>query len=510
MKKIIKKLFFKIAICCFLFCISCFNVQAASRGWVHQGKNYRYKVNGKYIKNTVYKIGKKYYFFDKKGKRKTGWKNFKKKKYYFDERKGWAYTGKKRINNKWYVFNKKGQLVNKKGFYKVGKNKYFITSHGNLANGGVFHVGKTGYLFNERACLVSKNGWYTINGKKYFVKNGHPVTGWKSINGKKKHFNNKYSYMDIGITNIGGKYYYFDSDGNIKTGLVQINHDKYYLSNDGEVQYGFVVLKNSKYYFAPNGKLVRNSYFTVNGGRYYADNSGRLKRNTWYNGQYFDNSGKVIEDAVSYDSDNVQGEIEKKDLDSMQLNSCTKLMIVAHPDDDNLWGGAHLSEGGYLVVSLTHGKDSIRSKEFYNAIKASGNIPLMLSYPDQVDGKRSNWSVERYQIAKDLDTLLQYKHWGMVVTHNPSGEYGHIQHRLTSKLVTERFYRNYWGNYLYYFGKYYNKKDLYKIENTLRKLPETAVEKKKYYLSLYTSQQRAINDSIHMAEYENWIRANEW
>ena len=505
-----RKNIFTVIICCVIFSISCFHVQAASRGWVKQTGYYKYKINGKYVKNRVIKIGKRYYYFDKKGIRRTGWRRFKKKKYYFDKRKGYAYTGKKKINNKWYIFDKKGQLVNKKGFYKIGNKKYFITAHGNLEDKKIAQIEGKIYLFDEQACLISKQGWHIINGKKYFLENGHLVTGWKTIEGHKRHFDNTYAYMDVGMTKINGKYYYFDSDGTVKKGLIQIGYDKYYCLNDGEVQCGFVVLKNSKYYFAADGRMVVNCYFTVGDNEYYADNNGRLKRNTWYDGKYFDNSGKVVKDAVSYEADKVQGKIEKDDLDSMSLSSCTKLMIVAHPDDDNLWGGAHLSEGGYLVVSLTHGSDSVRSKEFYNAVKASGNVPLILSYPDQVNGNRSDWSEERYQIAKDLDTLLQYKHWGMVVTHNPSGEYGHIQHRLTSKIVTESFYRNYWGNYLYYFGKYYSKNDLPKMENTLRKLPEEAVEKKKYYLSFYVSQQHAISDSIHMAEYENWVRADEW
>lgn len=42
-----------------------------------------------------------------------------------------------------------------------------------------------------------------------------------------------------------------------------------------------------------------------------------------------------------------------KELDSLQLEDCTKLMIVAHPDDETIWGGAHLADKGYFVVCLT-------------------------------------------------------------------------------------------------------------------------------------------------------------
>ena len=30
------------------------------------------------------------------------------------------------------------------------------------------------------------------------------------------------------------------------------------------------------------------------------------------------------------------------------------LMIVAHPDDETIWGGSHLLKGHYLVVCLTN------------------------------------------------------------------------------------------------------------------------------------------------------------
>ena len=36
------------------------------------------------------------------------------------------------------------------------------------------------------------------------------------------------------------------------------------------------------------------------------------------------------------------------------------LMIVAHPDDETIWGGSHLLKGHYLVVCLTNGNNEKR------------------------------------------------------------------------------------------------------------------------------------------------------
>ena len=60
----------------------------------------------------------------------------------------------------------------------------------------------------------------------------------------------------------------------------------------------------------------------------------------------------------------------------LQLASSSKadkLMIVAHPDDEVLWGGGHLYDKGYLVVCVTNGRNKVRSQEFKDVVTASGN-----------------------------------------------------------------------------------------------------------------------------------------
>lgn len=61
-----------------------------------------------------------------------------------------------------------------------------------------------------------------------------------------------------------------------------------------------------------------------------------------------------------------------------------------------------------------------------------------------------------------------------------------------------------------YFGNWYSARRLPIMEDSLRKVPEAALEKKLEALKLYTSQKGAVASNIHMAEYENWIRATDW
>ena len=63
----------------------------------------------------------------------------------------------------------------------------------------------------------------------------------------------------------------------------------------------------------------------------------------------------------------------------------------------------------------------------------------------------SGTKVEGYEkFDADLDKIINYKNWKMIVTHNPLGEYGHVHHKMTSGMVTELADKD----VLYYFGYY--------------------------------------------------------
>jgi LmbE family N-acetylglucosaminyl deacetylase len=123
-------------------------------------------------------------------------------------------------------------------------------------------------------------------------------------------------------------------------------------------------------------------------------------------------------------------------IDQLDLELVNKLMIVAHPDDEILWGGGHLIEDNYLVVCITCGRSRIRVKEFKESMAITNDRYIMLDYPDSFLGIKSKWSHFKTSLSDDLKTILDLKKWNLVVTHNPDGEYGHIQHKITSNLVT--------------------------------------------------------------------------
>ena len=186
--------------------------------------------------------------------------------------------------------------------------------------------------------------------------------------------------------------------------------------------------------------------------------------------------------------------------------SADKLMIVAHPDDETIWGGAHLLDGGWLVVSLTHGSDPVRSAEFSEAVTASGNIPLMLDYPDKVNLCRDNWTEVSGGIEADISTLLELREWQTVATHNPAGEYGHIHHKLTNALVSEA-YASHGSGTLYWFGDYHSAKHLPEFEGSMTQISEDSLARKRELCEVYRSQSRTVGKLSHMLPYEEWEEA---
>lgn len=198
-------------------------------------------------------------------------------------------------------------------------------------------------------------------------------------------------------------------------------------------------------------------------------------------------------------------------LEELPLDEIEKIMIVAHPDDETYWGGAHLAQEPYLVVCLTNENNPIRRKEFEQAVSLMGSVPLILNYPDKEWGIRSAWTGYLDDIEEDIAALLSYREWKMVVTHNPDGEYGHIQHKLISGIVTEAAVY-FPEEKLYYFGNYYTAREL-DTKETRGELPaqmsEESYSVKQQMVSLYQSQRKAESEFRHMFPYEEWYSAED-
>ena len=118
-------------------------------------------------------------------------------------------------------------------------------------------------------------------------------------------------------------------------------------------------------------------------------------------------------------------------------------MVVAHPDDETLFGGGELIKhpNEYKVMVLVYGNHLISNKEF---IKAMGMLGVK---------KWEHWDGEPYKsstaynesiLIPRLERVLNERNWEKVVTHNQGGEYGHYRHigthNVMSRLCPEKLW----------------------------------------------------------------------
>jgi LmbE family N-acetylglucosaminyl deacetylase len=112
-------------------------------------------------------------------------------------------------------------------------------------------------------------------------------------------------------------------------------------------------------------------------------------------------------------------------------------VIVAHPDDETLWsGGTILShqEWQCFILSLCRGNDEDRSRRFYNTLKILKSEGIM---GDMDDGPEQK-PIDGNEVEKTILKLLPAKHFDLIITHNPDGEYTrHRRHEETGKAMIE-------------------------------------------------------------------------
>jgi mannosyltransferase OCH1-like enzyme/LmbE family N-acetylglucosaminyl deacetylase len=132
---------------------------------------------------------------------------------------------------------------------------------------------------------------------------------------------------------------------------------------------------------------------------------------------------------------------ENERCESLTQNNKTKtqeteLMIVAHPDDEFLWGGEYLlktNHSVHVVVTSTQNKNAkTRRAEFMAAEKRLGY------HGELLDGSDSNKSMKlEGHIKRRIHDLICGQEWEKIITHGPEGEYGHPKHQQVHDAVID-------------------------------------------------------------------------
>jgi LmbE family N-acetylglucosaminyl deacetylase len=116
-------------------------------------------------------------------------------------------------------------------------------------------------------------------------------------------------------------------------------------------------------------------------------------------------------------------------------------IIVAHPDDETLWAGGTIlnhQSWKFFIVCLTRGNDSERAPRFYKALQVLKVEGIMGDLDDGPEQK----PLADSEVEQTILQLLPSKHYDLIITHNPAGEYTkHLRHEEISRAVI-----NLWQN----------------------------------------------------------------
>ena len=201
-------------------------------------------------------------------------------------------------------------------------------------------------------------------------------------------------------------------------------------------------------------------------------------------------------------------------LGNLNIDDCTNLMIVAHPDDETLWGGAHLMNEKWFVVCMTNGYFQTRKDEYFKVLDKLGVKGIILDYPDIYKGNDGKWKIDSWKyvldgLGTDISKIINYKNWNQIVSHSPTGETGHFHHKYVNNAVVTTC-KNNAGKYdkLWFFGKFYQRGA---IPDGLPQITPEELTMKEDLLKLYVREQNSIkNYWEQMNPYENWEKATDY
>jgi LmbE family N-acetylglucosaminyl deacetylase len=118
----------------------------------------------------------------------------------------------------------------------------------------------------------------------------------------------------------------------------------------------------------------------------------------------------------------------------------TVALVVAHPDDEALWAGGTILMHpfwNWFILTLCRGNDPDRAPKFHRVLgifRAKGEMGDLDDGPEQLP-------LDENRVKATVLELLPDKHFDMLITHDPAGEYTrHLRHEETSKAIIHLWY----------------------------------------------------------------------
>ena len=170
--------------------------------------------------------------------------------------------------------------------YVINNNGGIIADFGS-SNINYYQANPYTYKNSKQSALIAQDGWRIVdNHWEYRTASGEKLKGWQKLSWKNK-----------------TDWYYFESNGKMKTGWLKDGGSWYYLNNAGQMQTGWKKLtyngSTNWYYFNQSGKM-QTGWLKDRGSWYYLNSSGhmltgwqKLNWNGSTNWYYFESNGKM-------------------------------------------------------------------------------------------------------------------------------------------------------------------------------------------------------------------------
>lgn len=151
------------------------------------------------------------------------------------------------------------------------------------------------------------------------------------------------------------------------------------------------------------------------------------------------------ERQINYYKDEI---CKKKLIIQKNIEKVENIMIVAHPDDESLYGFNELySNEKFLLIVCTNSIDgrvgNIR-KDIPGLIQMSKDYNFNLVVIQHFD--YNEYDIKNARFDKTVyDYLKKYllkQEWQKIITHNKDGEYSHDQHILVHRIVSTILFNN--------------------------------------------------------------------
>ena len=245
--------------------------KSLSKGtWITDSRGTWYRHHdGTYTRSDWEMIEGKWYYFDTRGYRKTGFLTLGTRTFYLDESTGIMQIGFAKVNGKLYYFNAYGDML--KDWFQVGTDWYWANTDGTLKTGWQDYAGRKYYM--DETTGIMKKGWVFTNGHyQYLDTFGIQQYGWLE-EGTSKYYLDPDGNMHIGLATIDGNKYFFNKSGRMQTGWFMDGADWYWANDDGTLKTGWQTYGERKYYLDENGKMQKG-WVDSNGYRQYLDKDG--------------------------------------------------------------------------------------------------------------------------------------------------------------------------------------------------------------------------------------------